>query len=225
MAASMHENALLDRLLKSPRLPMYAVRIDALLAEEAQRRQAFYETMREGDKTEFINGETIVHSPVKLRHNATAKRLLVLLDAFVSLRQLGYVGYEKILIVLTRNDYQPDICFFGADKSLHFQPDQMRFPAPDFVVEVLSASTEAVDRGLKLEDYAAHGVAEYWIVDPEKEMVEQYLLAGDEYELAIKAQTGELHCTVISHFMIPVRAIFDDDINRATLRQLLDTEA
>lgn len=222
MAASLHENALLDRLLKSPRLPMFAVRIDALLAEEAQRRQLFYETMHEGDKTEFINGEIVVHSPVKLRHNAAAKRLLVLLDAVVSSHQLGYVGYEKILVALTRNDYEPDICFFGADKALHFQPDQMRFPAPDFVVEVLSASTAAVDRGVKFEDYAAHGVAEYWIVDPDKETVEQYLLAGDEYELAVKAQTGELRSTAVEGFVVPVRALFDDTVNRATLRQLLD---
>lgn len=225
MVVSLPENALLDRLLKSPRLPMYAVQIDALLAEEAGRRQTFYETMREGDKTEFINGETIVHSPVKLRHNLAVGNLYRLLSFYASFRQLGWVGVEKILVTLTRNDYEPDICFFGSDKALHFLPDQMRFPAPDFVVEVLSASTASVDRGIKSEDYAAHGVAEYWIVDPDKETVEQYLLTGDEYVLAIKAQTGEVHSTAVPGFVIPVRALFDDAVNRAALQQLLAADA
>ena len=97
----------------------------------------------------------------------------------------------------------------------------MRFPAPDFVVEVLSVSTAAIDRGVKFEDYAAHGVSEYWIIDPDAETVEQHRLAGDRYELAIKAQTGELRSVAVPGFVIPVRAIFDEQINQATLRQLL----
>ncbi len=43
------------------------------------------------------------------------------------------------------------------DATAKITPDQMRSPAPDFVVEVLSETTEAVDRGIKLRDRAAHG--------------------------------------------------------------------
>jgi len=38
--------------------------------------------------------------------------------------------------------------------------------APDWVCEVLSRSTESVDRGEKLPLYAAHGVRHVWLVDP-----------------------------------------------------------
>jgi Uma2 family endonuclease len=68
------------------------------------------------------------------------------------------------------------VCFFDNAKASTFQPEQMIHPAPDFVVEILSTSTEARDRGIKFEDYAAHGVREYWLVDPEGETLEQYLL-------------------------------------------------
>lgn len=215
------ENRLVEQLLRSPRLPTVAEHLGALVADEAARRQHFIDTVLESEKAEFINGEKVVQSPVKFRHNATAKRLLVLLDAYVGARGIGYVGYEKLLISLTRNDYEPDICFFNAETAASFQPDQMRFPAPDLVVEVLSASTEANDRGIKYEDYALHGVAEYWIIDPDAEIVEQYRLAREGYELAIKAQTGELRSTAVAGFVIPVRALFDDAINRATLSLLL----
>ena len=38
--------------------------------------------------------------------------------------------------------------------------------APDFVLEVTSRSTRAVDRGRKREIYASLGVGEYWLFDP-----------------------------------------------------------
>ena len=144
----------LKQLLESPRLPFIARKIDAVLADEAKRRQRFYAQINEGDKAEFINGQVFFHSPVKLRHNANSKRLLVLLDAYVTLHDLGYVGYEKIMVSLTSNDYEPDICFFGRVKAAKLTPNQMRFPTPDLVVEVLSETTQAFDRGVKFDDYA-----------------------------------------------------------------------
>ncbi len=221
MTALLAESELLAQLLRSPRLPIVAEQLDALLADEAQRRAHFIDTVLESDKSEFINGEPIVHSPVKFQHNVVTKRLLVLLDTYVTMGGLGYVGYEKLMVSLTRNDYEPDICYFNAAKAAAFQPDQMRFPAPDFIVEVLSASTEANDRGVKFDDYAAHGVAEYWLIDPDTQTVEQYRLRAEVYELAIKAQSGELHSFAVPGFTIPVRAIFDDATNQATLRHLL----
>ena len=144
-----------------------------------------------------------------------------MLDTYVTTNHLGWVGFEKVMISLTRNDYEPDICFFAAETAATFYPEQMRFPAPDLVVEVLSALTAAIDRGVKFEDYAAHGVGEYWIIDPDTETVEQYRLTGERFELAIKAQTGELRSFTVPGFVIPVRAIFDEQVNQATLRQLL----
>jgi Uma2 family endonuclease len=222
MTIQIDEQMLMQQLLASPRLGLLVRKMEDVLAAEAARRQQFYATITEGDKAEFITGEVIIHSPVKLRHNAVGKRLLVLLDIYVQSRNLGYVGYEKILISLTRNDYEPDICFFGQAKAAQFQPEQMRFPAPDFVVEVLSDSTEENDRGIKLIDYAAHGVTEYWILDPVAETVEQYALQpAGEYKLLIKANTGQVRSIAVEGFAIPVRAIFDEGENRAALRAML----
>lgn len=126
------------------------------------------------------------------------------------------------MVSLTRNDYEPDICFFGQAKAAAFCPDQMHFPAPDFVVEVVLASTAAVDRGIKLLDYALHGVGEYWIVDPEAESPEQYLLEEgvEAYRLALQATTGEVRSRVVSGFVIPVRALFDDAVHRRALQAI-----
>mgnify|MGYP003380570340 CR=1 FL=1 len=53
------------------------------------------------------------------------------------IRDRGYVGYEKIMVSLTRNDYEPDICYFSQATAAAFNPDQMRFPAPDLVLSLI----------------------------------------------------------------------------------------
>lgn len=211
----------LEQLLRSPRLPDAVRRLQTVARAEAKKRRYFYDVVTEQQKAEFINGEIVVHSPVKYHHNQASLRLATLLDAYVRRRALGAVGHEKLLISLTRNDYEPDICFFGVEKAAAFTPQQSKFPAPDLVVEVISESTEAVDRGIKFDDYAAHGVAEYWIVDPDAESIEQYLLHEGAYELAVKAKTGTITSVVVPGFEIPVRAVFDGTEQLAALQAIL----
>jgi Uma2 family endonuclease len=199
-----------QQLIRSPKLPMYVQTFQALLQEEQKKREQFYEEMSEEQKVEFINGEVVVHSPVRLRHTIACKNVLALLDAFVRKHQLGFVGHEKMLISLTRNDYEPDVVYFGPEKAQTFSLDQMKFPAPDLIVEVLSPSTEATDRGIKFQDYAAHGVTEYWILDPDREIVEQYALKGETYELLVKSKSGTLQSVAVPGFEIAVRALFDE---------------
>ena len=213
----------LEQLTQSPKLGLYVQRLEQLLQSEQAKRQAFYRRITEQDKAEFINGQMIMHSPVKLRHNRTGNFLLTLLNFHVSLNKLGFVGYEKLMVSLTRNDYEPDLCFFRQEVAEGFTADQMLFPAPDFVVEILSPSTAANDRGVKLEDYAAHGIAEYWIIDPDEELLEQYLLdpATDTYRLERKTSSGTITSTAVPHFTIPVRALFDEEENRMALQKLV----
>ena len=50
--------------------------------------------------------------------------------------------------------------------------------APDWVCEVLSASTAALDRGVKLPVYAREGVRHVWLMDPEARTLEVFQLEG-----------------------------------------------
>lgn len=97
----------------------------------------------------------------------------------------------------------------------------MQFPAPDFVVEVLSDSTAKNDRETKFQDYAAHGVREYWIIDADKEIVEQYILAEQNYELYRKSNNGNIESVVLQGFTIPIRAVFDEKLNIEVLSKLI----
>ncbi|MBP6664058.1 MAG: Uma2 family endonuclease [Chitinophagales bacterium] len=212
----------IEQLREDPSIFLLLERIQKEMREEANKRQHFYETIQETDKVEFINGEIIFQSPAKNKHFTAVLNLAKLLDTYVVIHNLGKIASEKCLISLTRNDYEPDICFFSNEKAQHFTPDQMQFPAPDLVVEVLSPSTKNYDYGIKMRDYAAHQIPEYWIIYPDQEHIEQYLLtANDTYELHIKAETGIVKSTTIKGFELPIRAIFDQQENLNFLKTLI----
>ena len=212
--------AILEKLIETPRLSLFQRAIEQVLEAEQARRVHFIETMGDTGKAEFINGEVVAQPPVKLKEQLASQHLLILLDSYAASRSLG-LATSSLLISLTRNDYEPDICFFRSEIADTFRPDQMRFPAPDFIAEVLSDSTARNDCGVKFDDYAAHGVAEYWIIDPVYEIVEQYLLDGEEYTLVYKVGSGVLSSRVVAGFTIPVTAIFDAAANLTALRRLL----
>ena len=215
-------NAVLEPLVGSPKLPDYVQELNSLLASERERRQRFYEEVTEEFKAEFINGEVIMHSPARRSHTLACMNLVNLLKNYVARHGLGEVHTEKSLVCLTRNDYEPDIMFFGLEKAATLTTSQMRFPAPDFVVEVLSESAEQRDRGIKFEDYAANGVAEYWLVDAEARTVEQFRLVEGAFRLHRKVgEEDPLASLAVTGFEIPVQAIFDEETNRQTVLALL----
>ncbi|HSP80569.1 MAG TPA: Uma2 family endonuclease [Myxococcaceae bacterium] len=57
--------------------------------------------------------------------------------------------------------------------------------APDWLCEVLSPSTAALDRARKLPVYAREGVRHVWLVDPEAYTLEVLRLEGAHYTLLV----------------------------------------
>ena len=208
-------------ILDSPAAPALSAQLQSALEAERQRRLEFYRDIDDELKAEFINGEVIIHSPVKKEHTDAVGFLFQLLNPFVRLAKLGYVGYEKVMSAFQRNDYEPDVVFFNREKSDHFQKGQWKYPVPDFVVEVVSDSTENRDRGIKFQDYEMQGVREYWIIDPVEETIEQYLLKEGKYRLHLKAGRGPIESQVIAGFVIDIRAVFEEGANLEALRKIV----
>jgi len=214
-----------QKIMESPDAPRQIEALNQAMNDEKRRRQDFREWVTPDIKAEFVNGEVLVHYPVKRQHWKITDLLSSLLSVYTPTKKLGSVGTEKVMIALTRNDYEPDLVFFSKEKSDAFTEDQVLFPAPDFVVEILSKRTATKDKGVKKQDYAAHGIREYWIVDPERKHIEQYLLFlphDKQYTPAkIFSMDEVIESRVIPGFIIPVRAVFEEEANLETLRDLL----
>ncbi|MEN0006613.1 MAG: Uma2 family endonuclease [Bacteroidota bacterium] len=219
------KNQLVQQVLDSREAPSIIKELNSALETEMQKRQAFYDAMSTEElKTEFINGEVIVHSPVKIVHNEISLNLAFILRTYVSRNKLGFVGHEKIMVRLSRNDYEPDVCYFNNSIAKDFEKGQSLFPAPSLAVEVLSKNTAGRDRGIKMQDYAAHGVEEYWIIDAQKERLEQYVLEGKQFELHKKSNEGQLHSVSVAGLSFPIEAIFNEQKAEEVVFQILSTK-
>ena len=199
---------LLVQMQQHPDIVLLMKEVRTMLDGETKKRAEFRNLIHENVNAEFINGEIIYHSSAKRRHWRVAANLTTLLVTHVKKNNLGEIGSEKVMIELTRNDYEPDIVFFNKEKSSKFTDDQMLFPAPDFIVEIVSPSTEKYDRNEKFIDYAAHGVAEYLIIDPELQTVEHFLNENGMFRLFQKLHKGQLESTVIKGFAVDLKSIF-----------------
>lgn len=118
-------------IVKSPDMPRLLHDLQEIWEAEQKRRREFYAWVTPAMKAEFIDGEIIVHSPVRKKHNVVTGALYMMLNAFVLRNRLGFVGIEKIMTRFDRNDYEPDIVYFSSSKSADFQDDMTIFPVPD----------------------------------------------------------------------------------------------
>lgn len=216
------KNDIADQILEMPDAPLILQRVQESLAAEQEIRKHFYEAVSEDQKVEFINGEIIIHPPVKKQHDNASGNLYILLKTFTAKHQLGYVAHEKVMVSLTRNDYEPDVCFFQKAIAKDFTEDQTLFPAPNFIAEVVSPGTKKRDYGIKYDDYQAHGIKEYWIISPKQQVIEKYVLDGEKYELVgTYDRQHSIESEAVEGFSIPVKAIFDEKIFLQTLAELL----
>ncbi|MGY8689832.1 MAG: Uma2 family endonuclease [Verrucomicrobiales bacterium] len=207
--------------MASPTLALDLKKCEELLARESEERSRFRDELLPHQKAEFINGQVLMHSPAKAIHNQVRGLIERILGTHVDAKRDGLLSSEKALCGFTRNDYEPDIVWFGPKKAAQILPETLVHPVPDFAIEILSPSTTDNDRGVKFVDYAAHGVAEYWIVDPDKQIIEQYQREEDQYTLVTTLREGDLTPLSFPELHIPHAAMFAPNANVAFLRSIL----
>ena len=106
---------------------------------------------------------------------------------------------------------QPDLVFFRHEQRDRIDVMQPVTVRPDLAVEVLSRSTEARDRGGKMEMYARFGVPEYWIVDPVGNTLEIYRLDDRQYTLASRCgEDGRASSSTLADLATACGWIFAD---------------
>ena len=123
------------------------------------------------------------------KHQITAGRLFAQLDAKLSAHNcMTIVAPFDVYPLYDKGDeytlVQPDI-FTACDRSK--LQDNRYNGAPKFIVEILS-SNRSHDMVTKLNLYERAGVTEYWIIDPEEQIITTLELVDGRY--VTRAYTG-----------------------------------
>lgn len=156
---------------------------------------------------EILQGELIV-SPNPIPQHAEISSLLgERLVAHVRSHRLGRAFSVPVDVRISPNDVvAPDLCFVSNERT-GIIGDKLIEGAPDLVIEILSPSTQQVDRVRKMALYGNGGVREYWLVDPKTRSVRVVGFAGGVATDATVA-TGSIPSAVLPELPIAVDDIF-----------------
>jgi len=167
-----------------PRRPLQpsAFRLSGISPRSLLSSEQFLDWLEPGVHADLISGEIFMHSPATFRHADYVNFLDNLMRRHIEEFELGKLYRETAAVRLgPRDTFLPDLAYFTPAQAARLGETHADF-APALVVEVLSPSTAKRDRGLKFAAYEAHGVQEYWLIDPDKAAHRFYRRAGDLLE-------------------------------------------
>lgn len=136
----------------------------------------------DGKRHEIIDGEHYMTPAPQTRHQIVLRNIGRILSIYVEDNDLGQLLYAPIDVLLSETTVvQPDIIFIRKKREQIIKRNYIEGP-PDLIIEILSPGNENLDRVTKMKHYAIFGVGEYWLIDYEARILEQYVLRGDIFE-------------------------------------------
>jgi Uma2 family endonuclease len=179
-----------------------------------QTRKLTYEEYLEGPEIkarfDIVDGVMITAPTPTLEHQRILGKLFLLVDQFVSERQLGEVFFAPLDVIIQREPLrtrQPDLLFVSNDRA-GIMEEYIQGP-PNLVAEILSPRNTRRDVDDKLSDYGRLGVEECWLVSPEARTVE--VLRLDQQSLkrtSIHGLGDQVRSSVLTDLSLAVGDLF-----------------
>ena len=171
---------------------------------------ADYLTWRFDEMVELIKGKIFKMSPAPSRfHQDISVNLTILLGKYLKSGpcKLYHAPTDVRLITKSPADkdivsvVQPDI-FVVCDASK--MDEKGCLGSPDFIIEIVSPGTSAKDLNLKYSLYESAGVREYWIIFPNDQIIQRFLLENNVFK-----KSG----VYVEDQLVPVHSILGLELN------------
>ena len=136
-------------------------------------------------KSEYVNGHIVAMSGASRRHNIVAGNISREISTQLRGRPCeSYISDMRVRVSETGLYTYPDVVAVCGD--IRFADDQNdTLLNPTLIVEVLSSSTEAYDRGDKFAHYRRlESLQDYLLVSQETARVEHYVRQGEKWVLS-----------------------------------------
>lgn len=144
-------------------------------------------TWDENERIEIIDGETFMMAPPSSYHQKICFEIGRQLGNFLDGKQCQVYPAPFGVRLFERDGDDPEDVDTMVEPDISVVCDPSKIDkrgckgAPDLVIEVLSPSTKRHDRLTKINLYQQAGVREYWIVSPEENAIQVFLLEEGRY--------------------------------------------
>jgi len=180
------------------------------MADTAEKLMTLAEFLTWDDGTdtryELVHGHIVAMAPTSANHAVIVSKLVAALEA--ALKRPCYSGSNAGVLRPDRND-----TFYEADVVISCTPLQagmVPVPEPVVILEVLSPTTMAHDRGLKLYDYRRiPSVQEIVLIASEQRHTEVWRRQGAKWEVEDLIGDAVLELEAVG-IAIPLAAIYAD---------------
>lgn len=143
---------------------------------------------------EIVFGMLHTHPRPRTMHARVATRLVLRVGgSFDSEEPGGWVILDEPELHLGPHVVVPDLAGWRRERMPTIPDEAFVTTPPDWCCEVLSRSTEKLDRGEKKRIYETFMVGHYWLVDVEEKTIEVHVLRGSEYTLAHTVRGDEAY--------------------------------
>ncbi len=138
----------------------------AFAKESAYTTDDIY-NLPEGQRAELIDGKIYDIAPPNRIHQKIVSELHYKIRSYIEKNHGSCEIYPAPFAVFLNEDnknyVEPDLSVICDKNKLD---DRGCNGAPDWIIEIVSPSTQRVDYGIKLFKYRTSGVREYWIINP-----------------------------------------------------------
>jgi Uma2 family endonuclease len=156
------------------------------------------ESVELGQLLELSRGRLEVRSMPTQSHQCILIYLFELLKAFVTARALGNVQLCGMHVKLGKRSFRaPDVLYMKKEHASRRL--EKYWEGADLVMEIISPDPKDRNRDLvdKVRDYARAGIPEYWIVDPQEELIRVLVLDGNSYKVHGEFRKGTKAMSVL----------------------------
>jgi Uma2 family endonuclease len=168
------------------------------------------------EMVELIRGKIYRMSPApRLVHQDISSNLEFAIKAFLKNKKckMYHAPCDVVLPIESKKRnkattiVQPDIVVIC---NPYIIEDKAIFGVPNWIIEILSPGTAPKDRGVKYDVYEEAGVSEYWIVSPEYETVEVFLLENGKYSKKyVLDKNGKVSPFTLPELEIDLKEVFN----------------
>jgi Uma2 family endonuclease len=173
----------------------------------------------DGRRHELIDGEHYVTAAPVTRHQRIVGNIYFSLRLHLEVHPTGEVIASPLDVILSKHDVvEPDLLYVSKERSREILKDFAR-GAPDLVVEVGSPGTRRRDETIKRRLYERFGVVEYWIVNPDIEVVRIYRREDGAFSrpVELSREAGDMLTTLLlPDLMLPLAKMFEDPATSGT---------
>jgi Uma2 family endonuclease len=148
--------------------------------------EQFYQLCQKNQDLQFeltSTGELIIMPPVGGESGNREAEFIIDLGIWNRQTKLGYTFSSSTIFKLPNGaDRSPDAAWIKKERWEALTPEQKRkFPpiAPDFVIELRSATDSLETLRQKMQEYMDAGVKLAWLINPQQQQVEIYRLGKD----------------------------------------------